>query len=164
VLGGLHAKPIQRRRGGVRVPAGPRLEVLEKAPEPGTFRGENAVERLDFQSDAQILTYVHELFHEYQTKVWPFKAEQVKKEAKYREMLARAKSAPPKTKRLYRSDMPPIPSIPLAFAVYKDIEGRALMSAFGAKDSREAIERSFGKRTRPWPKARPSMPRSKWPN
>jgi hypothetical protein len=116
------------------------LEVLEKAPEPGTFRGENAVERLDFQSDAQILTYVHELFHEYQTIVWPIKAEQMKKEEKYRERLARAKSVPAKPRRLSRSDMPPIPSIPHAFAVYKDIEGRALMSAFGAKDDREAIE------------------------
>lgn len=116
------------------------LELMDKAPAPGAFRRENAVALREFQSDVQLLTYVHEMFHEYQTKAWPVKAAQMKAYERTREKQAQPKSEPAKPRLKPKSEMPLIFYVPLHYAVYKEIEGRALLSAYGEKDDRTAVE------------------------
>jgi|GEM_PF-531207 len=116
------------------------LEVMDKAPAPGAFHRDNAVALRDFQSDVQLLTYVHEMFHEYQSKAWPVRAAQMKTFEKTWEKQAQLKSVPAKPRLKPKSEMPLIFYVPLHYAVYKEIEGRALLSAYGEQDDRGAVE------------------------
>jgi hypothetical protein len=116
------------------------LEALENVPAPEAFSRENYLDWKHAQSESQILTYVHELFHEYQTVVWPPRMRAARLLKKMRENASKLPAKPAVSKRQDRPDLLPIFYVPLPYPVYKEIEGRAILSAYLAKDDREAVE------------------------
>lgn len=118
------------------------LEALENIPAPEACRRDNYADWEHAQSESQILTYAHELFHEYQSVVWPFRKKAGAALIKMREKAAQAPARTAAPRRQDRGDpgFPPIYYVPLSYPVFKEIEGRAILAAYGAKDDREAVE------------------------
>jgi len=118
------------------------LEALENVPAPEACGRENYAEWEHAQSEYQILTYAHELFHEYQTVVWPSRKKAAASVIRMRERAAQAPARPAAPRRQDRGDpgIPPIYYVPLSYPVFKEIEGRAILAAYGAKDDLEALE------------------------
>jgi hypothetical protein len=116
------------------------LEPLENVPAPEACRRENYADWEHAQSESQILTYAHELFHEYQTTVWPSRKKVAAAVSKMREKKAQAPAPQGAPERQDRADLLPIYYVPLSYPIYKEIEGRALLAAYGARDDREAVE------------------------
>ena len=118
------------------------LEALENIPAPEACGRENYAQWEHAQSESQILTYAHELFHEYQTVVWPSRKKAASSVIRMRGRAAQAPARPSAPRRQDRGDpgIPPIYYVPLSYPVFKEIEGRAILAAYGAKDDREALE------------------------
>jgi hypothetical protein len=108
-----------------------KLESLGEVLPPEAFGRANSAEYREARSEVQILTYVHELFHEYQSEVWPSRRDAVKRQKALRAKQAPA-ARPSVARRLDRADQPPIFIVPLEFAVHKEIEGRALLAAYAS--------------------------------
>ena len=93
----------------------------------------NEKEMAQAQSESQILLYVHEFFHGFQSQVWPkmkHKQRPRKTDIKKTEKQEKKKIEKKKQRRIRRDYRPPRFEVNAEYATYKEIGGLALSKAY----------------------------------
>lgn len=108
-----------------------------KPPEKAAAKGDKPFEPYYDVSEAQILLYVHEFFHGFQTIAIPGRAPQLKPAVT--QTAAKPASPPPAPRRAGPRE--PNVVVTLDYSTYSSVEALALKAAYAASDATQARER-----------------------